>query len=138
MESKGKVIAILDRRDGVSVKTGKAWASQCFVIETQDQYPVQQHFEVFGVERVAEVFNKLQIGADVVVQFDLQSREFVKQDGTRTWLTTARAWKVDGVIGSGQQMQSIPPQQVAQGAPLFPPMGATPTPNESNGDGLPF
>lgn len=137
MESKGKVIAILDRRDGVSAKTGKAWATQSFVIETNDQYPVKQCFEVFGVEKVADIIGKLVIGAEVQVSFDIESRDWKRQDGSVSWITTARAWKVEGVIGAGvQQAQNIPPQQVAQGAPVFEPMDAAP--EQEQGDGLPF
>ena len=38
-EIKGKIIAILEKRSGVTKSTGNNWFSQSYVLETSDAYP---------------------------------------------------------------------------------------------------
>ena len=54
MELAGKVIAILQPRDGVSKNTGNKWMVQSYVIETHDQYPKRMVFEVFGEDKIKQ------------------------------------------------------------------------------------
>ena len=52
-EVSGKIIAVLDKKSGMSNTTGTKWSVQQYVIETQEQYPKRLCFEVFGEERIA-------------------------------------------------------------------------------------
>ena len=47
-EIKGKIIAILEKRSGVTKSTGNNWFSQSYVLETSDAYPKKLCFEIFG------------------------------------------------------------------------------------------
>lgn len=44
LEITGKIIAVLDKRTGVSNATGTAWSVQQYVIETHEQYPKKMCF----------------------------------------------------------------------------------------------
>ena len=114
MELAGKVIAILQPRDGVSKNTGNKWMVQSYVIETHDQYPKRMVFEVFGEDKIKQ-FN-IQIGEEINVSFDIDARQW--QD---KWFNQIRAWKIDrveaqGPLPSGSALsvdaESIPPVPV--------------------------
>ena len=76
MEIEGKVIAVLAEQGGVSSRTGNAWKSQEYVIETHDQYPRKCCFRVFGADRIAAM--NIQVGEELRVslhrQQDLHNR----------------------------------------------------------------
>lgn len=114
MELAGKVIAILQPRDGVSKNMGNKWMVQSYVIETHDQYPKRMVFEVFGEDKIKQ-FN-IQIGEEINVSFDIDARQW--QD---KWFNQIRAWKIDrveaqGPLPSGSALsvdaESIPPVPV--------------------------
>ena len=52
LEITGRIIAVLDKRTGVSNATGTAWSVQQYVIETHEQYPKKMCFDVFGGKSV--------------------------------------------------------------------------------------
>ena len=56
IEVEGVIIKEYPAKEGVSSKTGNAWKSQEFVIQTKDQYPRACLFRVFGAEKL-EQFN---------------------------------------------------------------------------------
>lgn len=87
-EVSGKIIAVLDKKSGVSNTTGNPWFSQQYVIETQEQYPKRLCFEVFGEDRIAS-FN-IQNGEEMTVSFDIDAREYQGR-----WYNSLRAWKVE-------------------------------------------
>lgn len=87
-EVSGKIIAVLDKKNGVSNSTGNPWVSQQYVIETQEQYPKRLCFEVFGEDRIAS-FN-IQNGEEMTVSFDIDAREYQGR-----WYNSFRAWKVE-------------------------------------------
>ena len=87
-EVSGKIIAVLDKKSGVSNTTGNPWFSQQYVIETQEQYPKRLCFEVFGEDRIAS-FN-IQEGENITVSFDIDAREYQGR-----WYNSFRAWKVE-------------------------------------------
>ena len=100
MEVQGRVIQVLPTQSGTS-SSGNAWEKSGFVIETGGQYPKQIAFEVFNSREVADL---AQVGREVIVSVNLESREYKDR-----WYTTARAWKVryaDG--GSASQPQPQP------------------------------
>lgn len=134
MEITGKIIAVLPASSGVSARTGNAWKSQDFVIETHDQYPRKCCFRVFGEEKLNN-FN-IQSGEELTVSFDIDAHEY-----NGRWYNQINAW----AINRNTQQQSgaaAPVQPAAQAsAPAsdapFPPASAAPA--ESNSaDDLPF
>ena len=98
-EIKGKVIAVLDKKSGVSKSTGSPWSLQGYVIETQEQYPKKCYFEVFGEDRINQF--AIQMDEDLTVSFDIDAREYQGR-----WYNSHRAWKVER-----NQPQPIAPAQ---------------------------
>ena len=141
MEVSGKIIQKLPLQQGESKSSGKPWALQAYVLETQEQFPRKVHFEIFGEQRIKD--NPCEIDDLVTVSFDIESREF-----NGRWYTSIRAWKVQqGIVDVSAQQPAAAP--VAQGATSptpttqpTPQMGGTvepfdPTPGDSTDD-LPF
>jgi hypothetical protein len=87
MEITGKIIQVLPEQSGVSKTSGKEWKLQAYVLETQEQYPRNVHFEIFGDDRIKS--NQCNIDDMVTVSFDIESREF-----NGRWFTSIRAWRV--------------------------------------------
>ena len=88
MEITGKIIAVMQPQGGVSARTGNAWKSQDYVIETQEQYPKKCVFRVFGEEKIAQ-FN-IQAGEVLTVSFDIDAHEY-----NGRWFNDVRAWAVN-------------------------------------------
>ena len=87
MEIKGKVIAALDVKKGVSKSTGKEWSSQDYVIETQEQYPKKVCFNIWGDK--IEAF-AVKVGEMLTVSIDIDAHEYEGK-----WFNQIRAWKVE-------------------------------------------
>ena len=127
MELQGKVIAVLEKRQGESARG--SWEIQEYVIETVDAYPRKLHFSVFGADRIAR-FN-IQMGQLVNVSFDINAREY-----NGRWYTDVRAFDVRQVDPNAQA--PVAPQaapQPAVGTNPFPPQEPAATESE---DDLPF
>ena len=133
MELIGKIIQVLPLQEGVS-KAGNAWKKQEYILETLGtQYPRKVCFNLFG-DNVDKF--PMQVGQDVTVSIDLESREF-----NGRWYTDVRAWNVlNGVQLAGapapgfaaapaQPTPATPPAQPAQPSPVAAPTAA---------DDLPF
>jgi hypothetical protein len=112
MEIKGKVIAVLAKKTGIS-KAGKKWTSQEFVIEAGDQYLKKVCLGLFG-----DKISCPQIDDVVTVSFDVSSTEY-----NGSWYTKLNVWKIEGATAQPAQNQTPP-------AP-------DPLP-EDEGTGLPF
>ena len=100
-EISGKIIAVLDKRGGVSKTTGSPWSVQSYVIETKEQYPKKCCFEVFGEDRINQF--AIQLDEDLTVSLDVDAREYQGR-----WYNSLRAWKVDRNV----QQPVAPVQQV--------------------------
>jgi hypothetical protein len=136
MEIRGRIIQVLPLASGTS-KSGNPWKKQDYILETLDQYPRKVNFNLFG-DRVDQY--PVQVGEEVVVSFDLESREF-----NGRWYTDVRAWKIEKEDAApqapvyGDPSQQAPyaapaqPQYVAP-APVTPQFNAVPSPT----DDLPF
>lgn len=102
MEIIGKIIQVLPLQQGTS-KSGNPWKKQEYVLETQENYPKKVKFDFFG-ERADQY--PLQLGDDVRVSFDLESREF-----NGRWYTDVRGWKAEKItaeqIGTTNQPQQF-------------------------------
>lgn len=129
MELLGKIIQVLPATEGVSQRTGNAWKSQSFVLETQEQYPKKVCFEVFGQERIDD-FN-IKLDDVVIVEFYIESREW-----NGRWFTSIKAWSVK----RPQDGQNPPAPQAKVVAPPFVPKAERIEPKDGidDGIGLPF
>lgn len=124
MEIKGKIIHALPEVSGTS-QAGKAWKKREYVLETQDNFPRKVHFDFFG-ERADQY--PLNVGDDITLSFDIESREY-----NGRWFTSIRGWKADKNVpgGNGGNYQ---PQD-----PGFPPTPSNDFPPAAQGgDDLPF
>ena len=106
----------MEPRGGVSQKTGNAWKTQEFVIETQEQYPRKCCFEVFGEDKLKSM--GLQVGEFCIISFDIDARSWTDKEGHTRWNNTIRAWRA---IHTDQNFQPI-------GAAQTLPLGATAAP----------
>lgn len=143
MELIGKIVQVLPLQSGTS-KAGNPWQKQEYILETLGtQYPRKVCFELFG-----DNVNKfpLQVGQEVTVSIDVESREF-----NGRWYTSVRAWNVvqgiqlpgvaapaPGAYSAAQP--SAPGAPVASGVPAPPAPAAPAAPAGSVGaaDDLPF
>lgn len=127
MEITGRIIAACEVEGGISQRTGNAWKSQEFVLETQEQYPKKCVFNVFGEDKL-NAFN-IQIGETLKVQIDIDAREY-----NGRWFNSITAWKVERPQA---QAQSPAPQQPAYQQPA-PQPAYQPAATTNDKDDLPF
>lgn len=95
-ELSGKIIAVLDRKSGIS-RTGTSWSVQQYVMETHEQYPKKMCFDVFGEDKISQ-FN-IQIGDELKLFFDVDAREY-----NGRWYNSFKAWKVEKINESPLQV----------------------------------
>ncbi len=138
MEIEGKIIAVIPPREGVSARTGTAWKTQDYVIETHDQYPRRCCFNVFGSDKI-QLFN-IQVGEELRVSFDIDAHEYQGR-----WFNSVRAWKVERIDPNAVQPapfdQPAPAQPVQSAPAAAPAPEAAPFPPQQDGgseDDLPF
>ena len=126
MNISGKVVQVLPIQTGTS-KAGNPWQKQEFVIDQGGQYPRKVCISLFG-DNVAKI---PQVGQDVMVSVDIDSREF-----NGRWYTEIKAWNI---VQTGAQPAAPAPQQVAT-APAAAPAQPQPAPAPQAGaaDDLPF
>lgn len=127
MEIKGKIIAALPLQSGVS-KAGKDWKKREYVLETQEQFSHKVCFHLFG-DRVDQY--PLEVGDEVVVSFDLDSREF-----NGRWYTDVRAFKVEKA-GAATSTTAAPAATATSIPGDFPPAPVE-LPAAGPNDDLPF
>ncbi len=106
IEVEGVIIKEYPAREGVSSKTGNAWKTQDFVIQTKDQYPRTCLFNVFGADKL-EQFNIHQ-GDNVRVWLDINARAW--QD---KYFNDIRAFRVDHIDAAAAPAASQPAGAVA-------------------------
>ena len=126
MNISGKVVQILPIQTGTS-KAGNPWQKQEFILEQGGQYPRKVCISLFG----DNVVKTPQVGQDVMVSVDIDSREF-----NGRWYTEIKAWNI---TQTGAQQAAPAPQQVAT-APAAAPAQPQPAPAPQAGvaDDLPF
>ena len=96
MNISGKVVQVLPLQQGTS-KAGNPWQKQEFVLEQGGQYPRKVCISLFG-DNVAKT---PQVGQDVMVSVDIDSREF-----NGRWYTEIKAWNI--VLAGAQQAAPAP------------------------------
>lgn len=126
MEIRGRIIAVLPLRSGVSQKDGKSWMTQDYVIETLEQYTKRCLFNVFGEEKIKEY--NLQVGSEVTVKFDINAREY-----NGRWYNDVRAWKVEPAQAEAPAQGNTFPNTGADAIPA-----PTIAPPNDGTDPLPF
>ncbi|MBR0038015.1 MAG: DUF3127 domain-containing protein [Bacteroidales bacterium] len=144
MELKGKITQVLPLQQGIGQRTGNAWKKQEYVLETYDRFPRKVLFNFFN--EAVDTY-PLQVGDDINLSFDLESRSYVGRDGVERWSTDVRGWKAEKIDPAtiaapaygapvGQPVQPAPIGQPAPVVGQFPqaPAPAAPNPTED----LPF
>jgi hypothetical protein len=113
----------------VQTGTGKngEWKKQTIIVETEGQYPKKVCVTIWGDKTNSSHF---QIGKNLTIDFDLESREF-----NGRWYTDVKAWKVEA--SGGQETSEIPSPSGDYGFPPPPPLPA-PLPADEPQDDLPF
>ena len=129
MEIEGKIIAVIPPREGVSARTGTAWKTQDYVIETHDQYPRRCCFNVFGADKI-QLFN-VQVGEELRVSFDIDAHEYQGR-----WFNSIRAWKVERIDPNAVAQAPVQPAPFGQPAPM--PQSQPAAPAASAPEAAPF
>lgn len=126
MDITGRLIKILPEVRGESARG--PWVRGGFVIETEDTYPRQVAFTLFGEDRIAMVTN-LPLNSIVVVTFSPESREYNDR-----WYTDLRCIRVVAASAAAPAQAAAPQQPMAAAAPAAPFASQPDDPNED----LPF
>ncbi len=139
MEIQGRIIQVMPLASGVS-KAGNNWKKQEYLLETKDQFPRKVLFYFFN--NVVDQY-PLQVGDDVIISFDLESRNYTGRDGIERWATEVRAYKAEKVVDQAEGFAPAAPQfqqpyQAPQPAVPQYPVDQNPQPQETNTDDLPF
>ncbi|MDR1725093.1 MAG: DUF3127 domain-containing protein [Bacteroidales bacterium] len=87
MEIIGKLIKILPEQSGQTDRG--TWIRGGFVIETEEQFPRQVAFTLFGEDRVKAI-HSINVGNQIRVSFSPESREFNER-----WYTDLRCFKIE-------------------------------------------
>lgn len=121
----GRIALILPLQQGES-KAGKPWQKQEYILDTGGQYPKKVCFSLFG-DSITKF--PLQVGQDVAVSIDIESREWNSK-----WYTEVRAWNVT-YASQQPQLQAQAPQPAPQQPAPAPPQ---PSQQPQASDELPF
>lgn len=91
MELEGRIVRKLNVQTGTSARG--AWAKQEFIFEYKEgNFPAQVCMNVWGEEKVKEL-DRIQVGDQVRVSFNLSSREY-----NGRWYTDVRAWRIEPAV----------------------------------------
>ena len=87
MEIIGKFLKVLPEQNGESQRG--PWVRGGFVIETEEQFPKQVCFSLWGEDKVA-IVRTMNAGTQIKVYFSPESREFNER-----WYTDLRCFRID-------------------------------------------
>ena len=96
----GKIFAILPETKGMSAKG--EWVSQDFVLKTEEDYPKNICFTIFGADKIKEA--NIRVGDVVSIGVNIESREFKGR-----WYTSMKAWSVKKKSEARQQQNEPTP-----------------------------
>ncbi|MGZ5242782.1 MAG: DUF3127 domain-containing protein [Bacteroidia bacterium] len=125
MELTAKLVQVLPLQTGQG-KNGE-WKKQDIIVETDGQYPKKVCISVWG-DKIDE--NQLQIGNQLNISFDVESREY-----NGRWYTDCKAWKVASAGGGGGNAGNANSQSYDDREP-YPSQSPSSTPEDH--DDLPF
>ena len=94
MDFEGRIIAVLEKKSGLSKNTGNPWAKQDYVIEeTSGDYPKKMVFEVFGDDKIEQFAIKK--GEQLRVSFNVDANEYQGK-----YYNSIKGWKVERLGGT--------------------------------------
>ena len=114
---------VLPLKTGTSQRSGNTWRVQEYVLETYDRFPRKIVFNFFG-DTIDQY--PLQIGDDINLSFDLESRPFIGRDNVERWSTDVRGWKAEKIDPS--QLAQIQAPTPGFGTPQYAAPAAQPAP----------
>lgn len=85
LELEGVLQEVLPKQSGQSARG--TWVKQDFIVKTQDDYPKDVCFTMWG-DKIDQLAS-LQNGMKLKVNFDVESREY-----NGRWYTNLKAWKI--------------------------------------------
>lgn len=85
MQLTAKLVQLLPLQTGTG-KNGE-WKKQDIIVETEGQFPKKVCISIWGDKIKTDV---LQIGAQLTISFDVESREYNSR-----WYTDVKAWKIE-------------------------------------------
>lgn len=110
----GVITKVFPRQEGVSQKTGTAWARQSYLIQHEaGQYPKSLVFDVNGPDKIKN-FGLAQ-GQQVTVHLTVKAREYPA--GSGKFYNSIEAWKVEHIPTANQPASRPAPQPAPQFAP---------------------
>ena len=115
----GKVVEIMEPQTGTSQNTGNQWWSQAFICEELGtNYPSKAHFVLFGKNLTQENVEKVVLGNDITVSFNINLKDRTNSmTGDRYFNTELRAWKIEQGDTTGEVKQQ--PKQDGDFTPYF-------------------
>lgn len=115
----GKVVEIMEPQTGTSQSTGNQWWSQAFICEELGtNYPSKAHFVLFGKNLTQENVEKVVLGNDITVSFNINLKDRTNSmTGDRYFNTELRAWKIEQGDTTGEVKQQ--PKQDGDFTPYF-------------------
>jgi hypothetical protein len=135
MEFEGRILKVLPKQEGVSERTGNAWATQEFIFEyfehPTDRYSDKVLLRTFDTNHMAQLVE----GANVRIGFGHSVREYTK-DGKTSTFNEVRLYKFEVI--------SKPADTTADPQPADSPQPQSDAPQgDANGEGgkgddLPF
>ncbi|BAQ92980.1 hypothetical protein [uncultured Mediterranean phage uvMED] len=94
---KGTITRALKTETGTT-QAGKDWSKRSFVVTTEDKYPKEVCFTLFG-EKV-ELLKHHEVGSNVTVHFNLSSREY-----NGKYYHNIDAWKIDSETATTEKSE---------------------------------
>ncbi len=87
------------------------------IVVTDSSTQYEQHIKMQVTQDRCEVFDKLNVGDEVTVHFNIRGKQYQKKDGTgHDYFTTLEVWKVEA-NSRGSQIQNPPPVNNASNVP---------------------
>lgn len=116
----GQVVEIMQPQTGTS-QNGTQWWSQAFICEELGtQYPSKAHFVLFGKNLTQENVEKVVLGNDITVSFNINFRERTNSTtGDRYFNTELRPWKIEQ--GDTTEEVKQQPKEDGEFTPFFAP-----------------
>jgi hypothetical protein len=114
----GQVVEIMQPQTGTS-QNGNQWWSQAFICEELGtNYPSKAHFVLFGKNLNQENVEKVIIGNNITVSFNINLRERINSvTGERYFNTELRPWKIEQ--GDTTQEAKQQPKEDGEFTPFF-------------------
>lgn len=106
MEEHGRIIQVLQVRNGQSTRTGEQWYSQGFVLQIDGRYERRVRLNLWGAENIQAA--NLQEGMYVTAKFDIEAHEHQGD-----WFNDCRCWDIihNGSSLLRRRQQALPQQQ---------------------------